>query len=102
VARSDRGRDEFVQAGSFPCPRRAAMGTDEAAQARRDYGDRTLRASSAGLRPAASASAADRAAAVLAWAGRWPRTPANPQSASGTAANVMSRSQRCPSRRERD
>ncbi len=65
MAHRVHGRDEFVPAGHFVCLHRAALLTDEPAQARRIHGDRTLQAPSARLRPREPLPVRAAAAAVM-------------------------------------
>jgi hypothetical protein len=103
VAHRVRERDEFVPAGHFPFPSRVALLTAEPAQARRIYGDRTLRAWSARLRPAAPASPAQSVpAAVIAWAGHRLGTLANRCQLAVPLPMPCPPSRCCPPRRKRD
>lgn len=102
MAQRVRDRDEFVSAGHFPLLHRTVPAADELAQAGRACGDRTLRASLARLRTAASAGPAQSAlSAVIAWAGHRLGTLANRYQLAALSLTRL-RSQRCPSRRERD
>ncbi len=103
MAHRVHGRDEFVPAGHFVCLHRAALLTDEPAQARRIHGDRTLQAPSARLRLAAPSSPAQSApSAVIAWAGHRPGTLANRCRFAPPLPLSCPWSQRCPARRRRD
>src|SRR5207249_397101 len=67
---SGLGRAGLAAARRFPLLHRVALAAGEPAQAWRVYGDRTLRATLARLRPMASPSPARCfASAVIAWAG---------------------------------
>jgi hypothetical protein len=103
VTQRVRERDEFVPAGHFPFRHRVALLTDEPAQVRGIYGGRTLRASPARLRPAASASPAQSVpSAVIAWAGHRLGALANRCQLAVPLPMPCPRSRCCLSRRNRD
>jgi hypothetical protein len=101
VADGIRERDGLAAAGRFSLLRRVAVAADEPAQAGRVYGDRTLRAALARLRPMGSASLGRCfASAVITWAGHRHPALANRRQPAVPALMPSSPAQRCSSPRK--